>query len=330
MDKIDFVLIWVDDKDPIWQYSYQYYSKIELGDSRSIRFRDWGTLKYWFRGVEKFAPWVNNIFFITCGHYPDWLNLEHHKLKFVRHEDFIPPKYLPTFSANPIELNLHRIAELSEYFVYFNDDTFIIDSISKDRFFKDGKVRDIAIFNTLQPNGSVMDHIICNDVAIINEFFNKKAVLKDFLSKWINLKYGGKLLRTIALALYPKFTGFLDPHFPNPFYKKTLEDVWKLAYNRLDQTCYNKFRNASDVNQYLFRYFQLLNGDFMPINPWKTSECFFANDDKTIENAIDFVRNQKKPLVCINDGDISDFESMRSKLIAAFDVILPQKCGFEK
>ena len=25
-------------------------------------------LKYWFRGVEKFAPWVNKIYFITYGH----------------------------------------------------------------------------------------------------------------------------------------------------------------------------------------------------------------------------------------------------------------------
>lgn len=104
MEKIDFVIIWVDDRDPEWQKSYEEYSRKEFGDVRSIRFRDWGTLKYWFRGVEQFAPWVNKVFFITCGHYPKWLNLDHPKLKFVKHSDYIPQKYLPTFNANTIEV----------------------------------------------------------------------------------------------------------------------------------------------------------------------------------------------------------------------------------
>ncbi|MBQ6357217.1 MAG: capsule biosynthesis protein CapK, partial [Solobacterium sp.] len=38
------------------------------------RFKDWGLFKYWFRGVEKFAPWVNKIYFITWGHVPTWLD----------------------------------------------------------------------------------------------------------------------------------------------------------------------------------------------------------------------------------------------------------------
>ncbi|MBR6908270.1 hypothetical protein IKN40_07520 [bacterium] len=86
--------------------------------------------------MEKFTPWVNNVFFVTCGHYPSWLNLNHPKLKFIKHEDYIPKEYLPTFCSHTIELNFHRIKELSEHFVYFNDDTFIINHMRESDFFE--------------------------------------------------------------------------------------------------------------------------------------------------------------------------------------------------
>src|SRR5690554_53344 len=134
---MDFVLIWVDGSDPNWQAQKNLYSGKPAGDSPA-RFRDWDILKYWFRGVEKFAPWVNKIFFVTWGHVPEFLNLEHPKLVIVRHEDYIPKEYLPTFSANVIETNLHRIEGLSDKFVYFNDDVFITKKVTKEDFFKNG------------------------------------------------------------------------------------------------------------------------------------------------------------------------------------------------
>ena len=130
---IDFVIPWVDGSDLEWRKSKNKYSgKIdEPVDITDARYRDWDILKYWFRGVEKYAPWVHKIYFVTCGQKPDWLNENHDKLVLVNHEDYIPHEYLPTFSANPIELNFHRIKNLSEHFVYFNDDTFIINKIEK-------------------------------------------------------------------------------------------------------------------------------------------------------------------------------------------------------
>ncbi|MFQ7768319.1 MAG: hypothetical protein ACLRIL_08645 [Fusicatenibacter saccharivorans] len=98
----------------------------EMIDNSTSRYRDWDILKYWFRGVEKFAPWVNQIHFVTYGHVPDWLNEKHSKLHIVKHEDFIPQEFRPTFSSHPIEWNFHRIEWLTENFVYFNDDMFLI------------------------------------------------------------------------------------------------------------------------------------------------------------------------------------------------------------
>jgi len=54
----------------------------------------------------------------------------------VNHKDFIPEEYLPIFNSNAIELNMHKIKELSENFVYFNDDMFVLKEMKKEAFLK--------------------------------------------------------------------------------------------------------------------------------------------------------------------------------------------------
>ena len=124
-DVIDFVIPWVDDTDELWLKKMAEFTgqDTKIGNCEA-RYRDWDTLKYWFRGVEKFAPWVRHIYFISDNQKPEWLNTEHPKLKWIKHSDYIERQYLPTFSSHTIEWNLHRIEGLSENFVYFNDDVF--------------------------------------------------------------------------------------------------------------------------------------------------------------------------------------------------------------
>ena len=56
---IDFVIIWVDGNDKQWQAEKaKYDGKTVTNANSEVRFRDWDNLQYWFRGVEKFAPWV--------------------------------------------------------------------------------------------------------------------------------------------------------------------------------------------------------------------------------------------------------------------------------
>ena len=126
MNDIDIVLLWVDGNDPLWREEKNKYSPVkEDYSSADNRFRDWDNLQFLFRGIEKFAPWARYVYFITWGHTPKWLNTGHPKIKVVNHRDYIPERFLPTFNSNTIELNLHRIEELSDQFVLFNDDMFL-------------------------------------------------------------------------------------------------------------------------------------------------------------------------------------------------------------
>ena len=143
-NKIDFVILWVDGNDENWLKEKNKYLHLE-GDMQENRFRDCNNLKYLFRGIEKYANYVNKVFFITWGHVPKWLNVKNKKLRIVKHEEFIPNKYLPTFNSNVIEMNLHRIKDLSEQFILFNDDLFILNKLEPSYFFQNGKPKDMYI-----------------------------------------------------------------------------------------------------------------------------------------------------------------------------------------
>jgi len=323
---IDFVICWVDGNDKEWQEKKRKFDPGMFSDSRDIRYRDWDNLQYWFRGVEKFAPWVNKIHFVTYGHIPSWLDVNHPKINIVKHEDYIPEKYLPTFSARPIEINLHRIKGLAEQFVYFNDDMFIVSKTNKIDFFKDGKPCDIAAIDIAISSDDVHGNAKLNSVNIINKYFSKKQVLNKNNLQWYNLKYGKHLMRTILLTPWKIFTGFYTPHLPNSFLKRTFEKVWDYEYEILKLTSSHKFREKNDVTQYLFKFWQLVSGEFVPRK--NIGKHFkIGINQREITSAIE---KQKYKIVCLNDNDeIENFEESKNEIINSFNKILSRKSSFE-
>lgn len=345
MSKIDFVITWVDGNDKLWQKEMQKYKPNTGTDTRITRYRDWGNLQYWFRGVEKFAPWVNNIFFITWGHIPKWLNTKHPKLKIVKHNDFIPKKYLPTFSSRTIDLNLHRIPGISEQFVYFNDDMFLINHVKKTDFFKNGLPCESVSLNTFtytsrDENGKIiinteqMFMAPLYNTAVINHHFNKNEVIKKNIFKWFNFKYGVDLFRTILLMPWPRFTGFKSYHIPYSYRKSTYEKVWDKEYELLDKTCSHKFRQAGDLNHFIFTYWHIAEGKFVPrsVKVGKRFNLNSYNGEKDVNNKVyKAITKQQYKMICANDRVFNDddFEKIKNKLNNSFNKILPNKSDFE-
>lgn len=324
---IDFVIPWVDGSDPEWIAEFNKYAPKERRldiDSSEKRYRDYGLLRYWFRGVEKFAPWVRTVHFVTCGQKPDWLNLDAPKLHWVKHSDYIPQEYLPVFSSHPIELMMHKIPGLAEQFVYFNDDFFLTAPVGQDFFFRNGLPVDCGIMNAI--SASKIRDIIFNDLSEIERNFKKADVLKHF-SKWFTPVYGKELFRTICLLPWPKFTGFLDPHFAQGFCKSTIQDVWLHCEERLFHTMKNRFRSRDDVNQWLFRYWHLCKGAFCPERPGKYKKYFDLDAD--IDEIVDSIKRQSYKEIVLNDADVSDYENLMRKVADAFESILPEKSRFE-
>lgn len=330
--EIDFVLPWVDGADPAWQAQKARFAPAEGQDAREARFRDWGTLRYWFRGVERFAPWVRKIHFITWGHVPDWLRLDHPKVNLVRHEDYIPAQYLPTFSSHPIELNIHRIQGLSDHFVYFNDDIFLTAPMREEDFFRHGLAVDTCAFGVAQSRtySGTFAHVFVNNTALINSAMSRKNCRRLAMRKWLSPANGLKnVARTLALVQFPYFTGFSCTHLAVAYEKRTFEEVWEAAPGPLDATCRRRFRSIADMSQLAMRSWRLAKGDFVPAK-LRGKACFFHAADGARVGA-KYILEGAYPMLCLNDEAAGfDFETEKRRLLDAFAQALPDKCSFER
>lgn len=329
-NEIDFVIPWVDGSDPDWCEKKAKYSGLNTGNGNiAARFRDWEILKYWFRAVEKYAPWVRCIYFVTDNQKPEWLNLDHPKLRWVKHTDYIPEEYLPTFCSRTIELNFHRIEGLAEQFVYFNDDMFLNAAVKPEDFFVNGKPCDSAIFTafTSCDASDTYIHAQCNVMAVINSHFHKREVLKKHWCKFYNLLYGKYLVKNIYFSAIKWFSNFQNGHIPSSMLKSTYEEVWQKETTLLHKTSENKFHSMSDVNQYIMSYYNICSGRFVPRSP-HFGKCYgIERDDQ--EMIADILKGKHK-VICVNDHPyVTDYEAEKAKLIEVFEKKFPQKSSFE-
>lgn len=335
-NKIDVVVAWVDGNDPAWLAEKERVAPSILADGRAFRYRDWGVLPDLFRGLEQFAPWVNNVHFVTWGHLPAWLNINHPKLHIVNHKDFIPAEYLPTFNSHTIELNLHRIEGLAEQFIYFNDDMFLLRPVNVDMFFRSGLPRDYAIMNPAHTLDLAQDsgdnrifYIPYNNVNHLNVRHSMRKCVRRHPLKWYHPAYGGDLLRNILLYPWGRFVGFVDHHLPQPYLKASFSAAWADSCDVLDATCRNQIRTDHDVNHWYIRYRQLAEGNFRPARQIKDAVFALKAENDEIFEAI---RQQRLPMICLNDSPFvgEHFMQEQAKLQHAFAQILPEKSGYER
>jgi hypothetical protein len=330
MKEIDVVVTWLDGNDPAWQKQKAEYQKAasdkESENNDASRYREWGILPYLFRGIEENMPWVHKIHFVTWGHVPSWLNVHHEKIHIVRHEDFIPQQYLPLFNSNSIELNFHKIPDLAEQFVYFNDDMFVIKPTKPEDFFKNGKPCDMACLSPQPIFRSSICNIEINNLQIINDHFLIDDIKKQKW-KWINLPlYQSYGLRSLLFMNFRSIIGIFVQHIPYSFLKSTYETLWDLEPEVLDQTCKNRFRTPNDVSIWLLREWQLVSGNFEARSK-KFGQLLYPGDIQGVKNAL-FSSPYKT--VCINDGTtVDDFELQRKQVQDLLHTLFPNKSSFE-
>ena len=155
--------------------------------SKDNRISNNNELKYSLRSIIEFAPWFNRIFILMNPpkKIPSWFNEKYSKIiTLVDHTETFPDKkHLPTTNSNSIETTLSNIPNLSEHFIYFNDDVFLGRRVSYLEFFNEqGK-------------------------AVIP----KSVLLHTDLSKSINKK-----------IKIPKMVERCHPHIPKPLLKSEI------------------------------------------------------------------------------------------------------------
>ncbi|MBQ6452208.1 MAG: hypothetical protein IJJ29_09835 [Solobacterium sp.] len=326
----DVVITWLDADDPAWQNLRKQYPNSDLEASGPVRYRDWGFLCYLFRGIEKYMPWVNRIFFVTYGHVPAWLNTDHPKLTVVSHEDFVPYEYLPAFSIRPIEMNFHRIEGLSEQFIYFNDDMFVLKKTKPEDFFVDGKPVDTFAWNavSVKPENSMTEHVILNDLELIAGYTDKKSVQKKQWKALLSPKNGSRAFKSLLLFPWKSYTGIENPHQAQPHLKSTFARLWELEPEKLDSTCRHRYRSREDINQWAARYWNLVHGQY--VLKRRTHELYYQLQDHN-PDLIRRMQEGKISLLCLAENpDIKDVHAAAEEICSVFEKLFPERSSFEK
>ncbi len=337
---IDFVIFWVDGSDLEWQKKKAYYKGTPLQNA-DVRYRDWGILKYWFRAVEEYAPWVHKIYFVADNQRPEWLDFSNPKLEYVDHKDFIPAEYLPTFHSHTIEDNIHRISGLSEHYVVFNDDTYINAPITPEYYFKNGLPCDGTyehVFSTrcYFPEIDVWGvNIIdfCN-TQVLNAHFNRREVTKKNKKGWYGSYLGWKyMLNAYLIRLFRRteFQHFYTPHNEKAFLKSVCREACESEPEMIAQSC-ARFRDNVQLSNYFYRYWHLASNKFYPMDVLKTRKVVQL-EEKDIPNVERMMFDTFIKSLCINDSSICSHEQflrMQPKIVELFERKHPNKSSFEK
>lgn len=227
-DTIDIVYLWVDGADPLWRRKRQHAlshsndlarKKLARYGDVAGRYRDNQELRFNLRALEKFFPDHGHIYLVTDGQIPSWLNYSA-GITLIDHTSIIPATALPVFDSGHIESYLHHIPNLSEKFIYLNDDVFFGAPVDADDWFGE---HGVAVFKeqTQVPDYNSLQK---DETALVNA---------SILSKqWLQQRY-------------PSYQHVhrIFAHAPRPMLKHVLMELEKEAPELFEQVRQTVFRD---------------------------------------------------------------------------------------
>lgn len=271
-DSIDIVYTWVDYQDSQWQALWHQTFPEQMLDAD--RFASNDELKFSLRSIAMYAPWVKHIYILTNCMPPAWFK-PHEKIIFIDHKDVFPNSQdLPTFNSHAIEACLHHIPNLSENFIYMNDDVFLNRPVTPLDFF-DLSGRSFSFF---EPYGMVQENIdLVNAESYMIAAHNGATRLQQVFKFW------------------PRQ---LHKHTPHALKKSVISSIEQQHSDIYQCTRQHKLRDPLDFSliSFFYHHFSCLNGTSI-----KTECSDILIRDKNYKSA--FSKNvQFVDFFCINDG----------------------------
>ena len=286
MYNIDLVIPYVDSNDLNWQKLFNQYNPIKDNSIEGInaknRFRGQGNFfKYWFRCVERNMPWIHNIFLVVQSEsqVPSWINKD--KVKIVLHKDIIPEEYLPTFNSTCIEMFLWNIPELSEYFIYSNDDFYALRPLRYEWFFnmEGHKVKNNSLDSrNADKLGMYSNHCIN---AYCLAFDKNKEELKNSSTR------------------IPLFRHCMRPYLKSNMVKSFTKNK-EIILNSI-----SKFRELKNINIYYFDHC-LIRDNYQEPRIGITNKCISSKTN--YKDIIAILNSPYINMLAIQDTDIGDYD----------------------
>jgi hypothetical protein len=292
MNDIDAVVTWVDGNDPSHinkrlKYIEKNEDKFTVPSAKlDTRFDQVNEVKYCIYSIRKYASWIRNIYLVTDNQCPHWLTnrvkdelgviVIDHSLIFRGYEEF-----LPTFNSRSINTMLWRIPDLSNKYIYFNDDIFLTNNVDSSDFFTGDKVITRGEWKKIR-------------TGIIYNYY-KKIFGNTSLNK------GGVAKVNAAIKAGFNENYFSVPHVPHAMRKDVQKRFYEENPNILYYNIKYKFRN---LNQYvpitLFLHLAFKNEcalkssniDYEYISPSR-------HNHNSILSKLDLIKNNQNKFLCV-------------------------------
>jgi len=292
-DPIDIVIPWVDMTDKVWQDNFVKFTKAKIDPAR---YKNYGELELTLYTINKYMPWIRNIFLVTDNQIPPDYAFNYPKLKVIDHSEILGPECVtPTFNSCVIEAYLHKIPGLSECFLYANDDTAVGKHIDKEFFFK--------------------DQLPCAN-------FLRRSL------EWPVKEYSWHLYNTIKLIgsfskNYPGYSNgdiIWGTHQIGIIKKKCHEEIWKVFNNELKKLVKHRVRKHENMFEpcMLSRFIGICNGtmtfNIEPSNSYK-SKWRYTNPKSFYRSLL----KETPMFYCINfieNKDVNLFNSFKQKVMS--------------
>lgn len=280
---VDAVFTWVDHEDPDWQALYRAYrpeaetAAATAGDAASgTRFHNNDELRYALRSIWRNLPWINHVHVLSNCPPPAWLDPGHERISWVRHEEIIPARFLPTFNSHVIESFLHHLPELTGTFIYLNDDFLVMRPKRPDAFFSLAG-QSVA---RLEGYGMVAGLVRAEDPDYLNAARNSQALLRDTLGFAATQLHGH-----VPYALIGPVMAEIEARFAGP----------------IEAFRGNRFRAPGDLNiaSFLYHHYALATGRALPA---ASSEVLVQCQDFGWRDRLATADRREHDFVCINEG----------------------------
>ena len=321
---IDAVIYWVDGSDPKLSAKRDHYldraRNVNVRATKPTFYASHNEIKYCVLSILKFAPFIRNIFIVTDEQDPGIHNdieanfpgrsnsviIVDHKEIFRGYE-----KYLPVFNSTSILSMVWRIKNLSELFVCFNDDIFLIREVKPEDWFINGQpvLRGewrIPPFKKMTGNFFKV---------AINKYLRGNPDYQPKLSFYLRQ-------RNAALMLGFKFRYFFHCHTPHPLNRKVVENYLNENNDFLEKNISNRFRTPDQfLLTSLAYHLEILEGNrnieklnFVYLHPVYSKRRI----DKKIKRC---VKDLNIKSVCAQNLDMFEKEE-RERIFAWLDEIL--------
>ena len=291
---MDVVITFVDGNDPLWREDYRRLLDVPAEEKR---YRDWGLLRFLFRGIETHMSFVRKVFLVVSreSQVPAWVDRE--RVTVVLHEEIIPAEYLSTFNSCTIEMFLHRIPGLDERYLYFNDDILPMLDCTEEDFFPEGHPA--------------------------TGFTRCLSARSQFLRHCRN---ADRLARQAA-GIGPD-RGFLRPeHVCSPMLRSACETAFAAVEPEILASL-TPLRASNNVNQHFYADYMLFTGKALDR---RIPKRHFSLAAASANRICTFVEDPDRLMVCINDVKMSPkrFRKLRKRLLSALERHFPRRSRFE-